>query len=136
MIGIVDYGMGNLHSVYSAFSFLGTEVKMCCSPNELDKVDKIVIPGVGAFKDCMDSLEKHKLIASLERNVITRRKPTLGICLGMQIMAMKGYEGGAHNGLGWFDAEIILLKPTGKNRVPNIGWVEINYKKNKGNDVI
>lgn len=130
MIGIVDYGMGNLHSVCSAFTYLGADIKVCHTSKDLDQVNKIVIPGVGAFKDCINSLENSKLIDALERNVIKQQKPTLGICLGMQIMATKGFEGGIHKGLGWFDAEIILLHPSDNQRIPNIGWVEISYSKN------
>lgn len=131
MIGIVDYGMGNLHSVYSAFDYLGTDVMICRHPEELANVDKIVIPGVGAFKDCIDRLKSENFVEALKEHVIQKAKPVMGICLGMQVMATKSYEGGEFEGLGWFDAEVIRLHPADTTvRVPNIGWNEIDHREN------
>lgn len=131
MIGILDYGMGNLLSVYSAFDYLGTEVTICRHPEDLDKVDKIVIPGVGAFKDCIDKLYSENYVEALQENVIKKAKPTMGICLGMQVMARKSYEGGEFDGLGWFDTEVIRLHPSDAElRIPNIGWNEIDFRPN------
>jgi glutamine amidotransferase len=131
MIGIVDYGMGNLLSVYSAFDFLGADVMICKEPEELKNVDRIVIPGVGAFKDCIDKIKTSGFQQALNEQVIDRGKPTLGICLGMQVMAGKSYEDGEFEGLGWFDAEVIRLTPAEANRrVPNIGWNDVSYNKN------
>lgn len=130
MIGIVDYGMGNLLSVYNAFDYLGEDVKICSYPDELSTVDRIVIPGVGAFKDCIKLLETKYFIESLNEEVIKKGKPTLGICLGMQVMAKKSYEFGEFNGLGWFDAEVIKIDHSNqKFKVPNIGWNEIDFKE-------
>jgi imidazole glycerol-phosphate synthase subunit HisH len=128
MIGIVDYGMGNLLSVYSAFDYLGAEVMICKHPEELRNVERIVIPGVGAFKDCISKLKETGFQEALNEEVLKKGKPTLGICLGMQVMGKKSYEGGEYEGLGWFDAEVIRLSPTEPSlRVPNIGWNEIEY---------
>jgi glutamine amidotransferase len=128
MIGIVDYGMGNLLSVYSAFDYLAADVMICKHPEDLANVDRIVIPGVGAFKDCIDKINTSGFREALEQEVITKAKPTLGICLGMQVMASNGTEGGEYKGLEWFDATVIRLTPTDSDkRVPNIGWNDVTY---------
>jgi len=130
MIGIVDYGMGNLLSVYSAFDYLGADVTICKHPEELKKVDRVVIPGVGAFKDCIHKMKETGFKEALDEEVLHKGKPTLGICLGMQVMAKKSMEGGEFEGLGWFDAEVIRLSPQEANmRVPNIGWNDVSYRK-------
>lgn len=131
MIGIVDYGMGNLMSVYNAFDYLGAEVIICKKPEDLDTVDRIVIPGVGAFKDCIAKLHSENFVNELNLQVLQKIKPTLGICLGMQVMAKFSLEGGRYEGLGWFDAEVIKLhpKPELGLKIPNIGWNEIFYNK-------
>ena len=129
MVGVIDYGMGNLLSVYNAFDYLGEEVKICSSPENLKVVDHIVIPGVGAFKDCIKLLNESGFITELHEHVIKKAKPTLGICLGMQVMASKGYEFGEQNGLGWFEAEVIKIDIENTElKLPNIGWNEIEQK--------
>jgi glutamine amidotransferase len=131
MIGIVDYGMGNLLSVYSAFDYLGSNVKICSNPKELNDVSRIVIPGVGAFKDCIKKIENSGFKDVLNEQVIIKGKPILGICLGMQVMAKCSLEGGENNGLGWIDATVIKLNPENSTmRVPNIGWNDIEYNSN------
>lgn len=128
MVGILDYGMGNLLSVYSAFDYLAANVMICKYPEDLAGVDRIVIPGVGAFKDCIDKINNTGFREALDIEVLKKGKPTLGICLGMQVMASKGTEGGDHDGLGWFDATVIRLHPTDKDkRVPNIGWNDVTF---------
>lgn len=128
MIGVVDYGMGNLLSVYNAFDYLGEDVCFCHHPEDLSKVDRIVIPGVGAFNDCIAKLHAEGFVSALNEHVISQAKPTLGICLGMQVLARKSFEGGEYEGLGWFDAEVIRLHPNQPGmKVPNIGWNEVSY---------
>jgi glutamine amidotransferase len=127
-VGIVDYGMGNLLSVYSAFDYLGTDVMICKRPEELDEADRIVIPGVGAFKDCIRKINEAGMREALDEHVLRKGKPTLGICLGMQVMASHGTEGGNFEGLGWFDATVTRLTPSDTSlRVPNIGWNDVAY---------
>ena len=130
MIGIVDYGMGNLLSVYNAFDYLSAPVIICKHPEDLANVDRIIIPGVGAFKDCINKINQTGFFEALNEEVIKNAKPTLGICLGMQVMGRRSFEGGEFIGLGWFDAEIVKLAPSDPAlRVPNIGWNTIKYKK-------
>lgn len=130
MIGIVDYGMGNLLSVYNAFDYLGAAVTICKHPEDLGHVDRIVIPGVGAFKDCIEKINSTGFADALNDEVVTKAKPTMGICLGMQVMGKRSFEGGEFEGLGWFDAEIVKLTPSDPNlRIPNIGWNTLNYDR-------
>lgn len=122
--------MGNLLSVYNAFDYLGAAVTICKHPEDLRHVDRIVIPGVGAFKDCIEKINSTGFADALNDEVVTKAKPTMGICLGMQVMGKRSFEGGEFEGLGWFDAEIVKLTPTDPNlRIPNIGWNTINYDR-------
>jgi glutamine amidotransferase len=131
MIGIVDYGMGNLLSVYSAFEYLGADVMICKYPEELYDVERIVIPGVGAFKDCIDKIVSTGFKQALDELVLQKGKPIMGICLGMQVMADIGLENGESKGLGWFDASVIKLTPSDPSlRIPNIGWNDVDFNPN------
>ena len=130
MIGIVDYGMGNLLSVKNAFEYLGESVITVDNPLELETVDKILLPGVGAFGDCMKNLNEKGFTPVLNHLVLEKKIPVMGICLGMQVMSKIGYEGGRFDGLGWFDAEVIRLHPTDQTiRVPHVGWTDVAYNK-------
>lgn len=122
MIAIIDYGMGNLGSVAKAFSAIGAQVCVTRFPKDLNKAQKIVLPGVGAFRDCMLSLKKLKLIPSLIKN-IEAGKPYLGLCLGMQILFEESAEGGRVKGLGILKGKV---KRFTSLKVPQIGWNTIN----------
>ncbi len=128
MIGVVDYGMGNLQSVKNALDYLGEDCQICSIPNQLGEVDKIILPGVGAFPDCMKNLHEQGFINALNKNVLEDKKPILGICLGMQVMATLGTEMQDTLGLGWFEADIVKMNPGYKNiKIPNVGWENIEY---------
>jgi glutamine amidotransferase len=131
MIGIVDYGMGNLMSVFNAFQHIGAEVMICKHPEQLTNVDRIVIPGVGAIEQCILKLTESGFAEALNENVLQMGKPTLGICLGMQVMATYSHEGGKHKCLDWFEGDVVLLQPSDplEFKVPNIGWNSIEYNK-------
>jgi imidazole glycerol-phosphate synthase subunit HisH len=130
MIGIVDYGMGNLLSVYNACEMVGADVQICRTPNDLKNVERIILPGIGAFRDCSHHLFEEGFADVLNEEVLHHKKPILGICLGMQIMARKGLEGGEWQGLGWFDAVVQRIAPEGDVlRVPHIGWNTTTYVK-------
>jgi glutamine amidotransferase len=123
MIAIVDYGMGNTFSVLNAFDYLGEEASICSTAEELSKADRIVLPGVGAFPDCMEALKKRDLIDILNKKVLIEKVPFLGICLGMQVLSSYGEESGGEKGLGWLGAEVRKMKPNlGVTKIPNIGW--------------
>lgn len=129
MIGIVDYGMGNLQSVKNALDYLGEDCMICSQPAQLAEVDKIILPGVGAFPDCMKNLHKTGFVAALNENVVDQKKPILGICLGMQVMASLGHEMGETEGLGWFDAEVVMMNPGDPSiKIPNVGWENIEHR--------
>lgn len=129
-IGVIDYNMGNLLSVSKALEYLGEDPVICTSPSQVRDVDKIILPGVGAFGDCINTLIETGFSKVLHEMVIENRKPILGICLGMQVMAKYGYESGGHSGLGWFDAEVIRINPQDKSlHIPHVGWNDINFSK-------
>ena len=131
MIAIVDYGMGNLRSVINAFQYLGEDVVIALKPADLDEASHIVLPGVGAFADAMDNLRKSDLIGALSQQVFENRKPFLGICLGMQLLAKVGHEYGKHFGLGWIDAEVVKFEFENKRlKIPHVGWNDIYPQRN------
>lgn len=128
MVGIVDYGMGNLLSVYNAFDYLAANVIIVKHPEELKKVDRIVIPGVGAFKDCIKKIKENGFESALNEEVLQKAKPTLGICLGMQVMASRSMEGGEWSGLGWIEADVIRIHPDNPDlKIPSIGWNDVAF---------
>lgn len=128
MIGIIDYGMGNILSVKNALDFLGENMKICSSVADFDDIERFILPGVGAFGDCIANLHRRSFVDLLHEQIIVQKKPILGICLGMQVMAEKSYEGGVHNGLGWFSAEVKRLTPIDSLlRIPHVGWDNVDY---------
>ena len=120
LIGIVNYGIaGNIHSVKKAIEKAGGNTLVVNSPSDFDLVDKVVIPGVGSFKNAMQELENNGLIASLKEF----DKPILGICLGMQILSKLGFEFGKTRGLGLLDAEVKPIICDAK--IPHMGFNKI-----------
>ncbi|MCD7776895.1 MAG: imidazole glycerol phosphate synthase subunit HisH [Clostridiales bacterium] len=123
MIGIIDYGMGNLRSVQKAFQFIGQEAVIAKSPKELENCGKIVLPGVGAFEDAMNTLKNLGFDETVYK-AIEQGKYFLGICLGMQMVFDKSYENGEFKGLGLIPGEVVRL-PEGI-KIPQIGWNSLN----------
>jgi len=127
MITIVNYGMGNISSVKNALEILGEQVCVGSRAEEILAADKLVIPGVGAFGDCIANLRKLCLVEPLNEAVLKKATPILGICLGMQVMATTGREGGKFAGLNWFDAEVVRVAPSDKKlRIPHVGWDSVD----------
>ncbi len=130
MIGIVDYGLGNLTSVAGAVSKLGFEPHITSDADTLAASDKLILPGVGAFPDGMANLANRGLIDILGDLVIKQRKPILGICLGFQLLGLSSEEFGHTPGLGWIDAPVTRLKPADTAlRVPHVGWNDLTQTK-------
>lgn len=127
MIAIIDYGMGNLKSVYNALKKIDCDCIITKDHDEIKKADKLILPGVGAFPDCMDNLRKSGLI-DLIKEEVKNGKYLLGICLGMQVLFEKGYEGEEKEGLGLIKGEIRkMVDPNVK--IPHIGWNNLEFNK-------
>lgn len=132
MIAIVDYGVGNLFSLKSSFSFIGKEAVITGDASEIVRCDKIILPGVGAFEDAARKLTESGLDELIKLEV-GRGKPMLGICLGMQLLFEKSYEYGEHRGLGLISGSVKPLEgtiPCGY-KIPHIGWNSLNFPKDK-----
>lgn len=119
---IVDYGLGNIQSLGNALDRLGYAWGVSARPEDLAGADGFILPGVGAFAEGMRNLVLGGLRDALEREVLGAGKPVLGICLGMQLLAQDSEENGLHQGLGWIDGHVRLLRPEGGLRVPHVGW--------------
>lgn len=126
MIGIVDYGMGNLESVRKAFEATGFRSQWVRRPADLNGCDRVVLPGVGAFGRAMENLRDAGLIDPLRR-IAEEGRPFLGICLGLQLLFDTSSEYGIHQGLGWIAGDVRRLPDS--VRVPHIGWNTVDYPR-------
>jgi glutamine amidotransferase len=125
-VAIVDYGMGNLTSVARAFENLYADVTVTAKVGDLERADRIVLPGVGAFGEGIRALRELGLVDALEAEVRARRKPLLGICLGMELLARESAEHGHHQGLGWIDARVRPIAPRDPAlKAIHIGWNDV-----------
>lgn len=127
---IIDYGVGNLTSVKNAFSMIGVEALVTSDTDAIKSADKLILPGVGAFGASMDGLRARGLIEVLRKEVLEKKKPILGICLGMQLFATKGFEYGEHEGLGFIEGSVKELSVGSSHmRLPHIGWNDVAVEK-------
>ncbi len=136
-VALIDYGSGNLRSAAKAIqraadeNTLSLELKVTARVEDVVAADAIVLPGVGAFADCYRGLNSlDGMIEALNRQVIEKAKPFLGICVGMQLMATVGREHGEHKGLGWIDAAVELLTPADPAlKIPHMGWNQLRLQQ-------
>jgi glutamine amidotransferase len=140
-VALIDYGSGNLRSAEKALtraaaeSGAGHEIVVTADPSRVAAAERVVLPGVGAFADCMRGLSAIPgMIAALEDTVLKRGTPFLGICVGMQLLADVGREYGDHKGLGWISGEVVRIDPKPKGveqalKVPHMGWNSLSIRK-------
>lgn len=127
---IVNYGMGNLNSVKRMMDRLRVESVISANPKIIAESDKIILPGVGHFGKAMANLKELNLLDTLNEAVLVKKKPILGICLGMQLLAKHSEEGDSE-GLGWFEAEVVKFDVSDKlkYKIPHMGWNQVSIKK-------
>ncbi len=136
-VAIIDYGSGNLHSAAKAFERAAQEggtgalIRVTSDPEEVRRAERIVLPGVGAFADCMDGLKRvDGMLEVIEERVRKDGVPFLGICVGMQLMAERGLEHGETKGLGWISGEVRVLAPSDPGlKIPHMGWNTLTVRK-------
>jgi|TARA_Y100000031_G_scaffold112878_1_gene124651 glutamine amidotransferase len=129
-LAIVDYGMGNLNSVKKKLDRLKTTASITSNPKDIIKADKIILVGVGHFAKAMKNIKELNLLDTLNEVAIIKKKPVLGICLGMQLMANDSEEGNSE-GLGWLDANVrkMQVDDTLRFKIPHTGWNKITQSK-------
>ena len=130
MVGIIDYGVGNLFSLKSSFRAIGEAAFVSSDPAELAKADRLILPGVGAFEDAARKLRESGLDAFV-RQQAAAGKPLMGICLGMQLLFEKSYEYGCHEGLGLLKGAVVPMagKLPSELKIPHMGWNALQTKK-------
>jgi glutamine amidotransferase len=130
MIAIIDYGMGNLRSVEKGFLKVGVDVKVTNKAEDVNDADGVVLPGVGAFKDCMRELKKLELIDAVVNSIKTG-KPYLGICLGLQVLFSESEEFGTCRGLDIFRGRVVRFElDNSELKIPQMGWNQIHIRNN------
>ena len=126
MIALIDYGMGNLGSVSNALRFIECDFKITSDPDELMAAEGAILPGVGAFGDCMDNLREYDLVDAI-RDYVAADRPFLGICLGLQLLFTEGEEMGTHAGLDIVPGRVVRF--THDLKIPQIGWNQIEPRQ-------
>jgi glutamine amidotransferase len=125
---IVDYGMANLRSVQKAFERFGHPAEITSDPHRLATADKIVLPGVGAFRDAISRLRETGLVEPILEH-LQAGKPFFGICLGLQLLFSRSYEDGQYEGLGIFAGDVVCFPPQPGLKVPHMGWNQLRVRK-------
>ena len=125
---IVDYGVGNTHSVFNALKYLDYRVIISSQKNHIKDADVLILPGVGAFDAAVKNLKAHNLPNILGEEVLVNKKPILGICVGMQMLATFSEENGKHDGLNWIEGEVVRLDLPEDFTVPHVGWNDVEAK--------
>ena len=132
MVGIIDYGVGNLFSLQSSFKAIGEEAFVSGDPEKLRQADRLVLPGVGAFEDAANKLRQTGM-ADFVREQAAAGKPLLGICLGMQLLFEKSFEYGEHEGLGLLKGQVVGMEGRipGDLKIPHMGWNRLEVKSGR-----
>jgi glutamine amidotransferase len=128
MIAVIDYGMGNLRSVQKALERVGAEAEVTRESGKILSARGVVLPGVGAFSACMKNLERYELLEPV-REVIRKKKPFLGICLGFQLLFSESEEFGPQKGLDLFPGKVVGFQPRDSLKVPHMGWNRVEKRK-------
>jgi imidazole glycerol-phosphate synthase subunit HisH len=128
MITIVDYGMGNLASVSNAVKRYAENVSITNKPEDIKAADKLILPGVGAFKDAYDEIEKRGLQGAIS-DFIESGRPFLGICLGLQLLFTRSYEDGEHRGFDIIKGDVVPFLASAGLKIPHMGWNNISQKE-------
>ena len=128
MIAIIDYDAGNIKSVEKALQYLGEEAVITRDREEILNSDKVILPGVGAFGDAMEKLHQYGLVDTIQE-VVDRRIPFLGICLGLQLMFESSDEAPGVEGLGLLPGKILRIPKKGDMKIPHMGWNDIKIKE-------
>lgn len=130
VVGIVEYGAGNIRSIQNAFEHIGCRTNLVSTEEDLAGVSHLILPGVGAFAFCFHQLEASGMIPALEQWGLVDQRPLLGICVGMQLMARRGLELGDHQGLNWMGGTVLPLPADGSRvRVPHVGWNDVTFNQ-------
>lgn len=132
MIGIVDYGMGNLRSVRNAVENLGFPSRIVDAPDDLSGCRRLILPGVGSFREAMENIRGRGWVPALERAVFGERTPILGICLGMQLFLSAGDEDGPSEGLGWIEGHVRRLEVPDGTKLPHVGFNSVRHSPRPG----
>lgn len=128
MLAIIDYEMGNLRSVQKALERVGAQAVITSDPAVVAEASKVILPGVGAFRDAIAALRERKLVEPI-RATIDAGKPFLGICLGLQLLMERGYEDGVHEGLGILKGECVRFEVPHQHKVPHMGWNQVRFRQ-------
>jgi len=129
MIALIDYKAGNLNSLTKAFEKIGAKSFIAKDPKDLQKADKLLLPGVGSFAEAMRNLKELGFLEPLKEQVLVQKKPVLGICLGMQLFLEKGYEGGFCEGLGFIEGQVLKFEEDWGLKIPHMGYNELEILK-------
>jgi glutamine amidotransferase len=127
---IIDYGMGNIASVKKALDFLDIPNIVSNTKEDIEKAQFLILPGVGSFKQGMENLNQLGLVELLSHEILFKKKPILGICLGMQLFAQNGTEPDNCNGLGWVEGNVVKMENNGL-RIPHLGWNNVKFLSEK-----
>ena len=130
LVGIVDYNVGNVNSVRNAIETLEYRAVITNDKKILSECTHLILPGVGAFAEAISQLKKSGLINFLEDLIFNKKKPILGICVGMQLMFNSSTENGFNKGLGWLDGVVDLLQVPNNYKLPHVGWNNLEFDRN------